>query len=248
MVLGLVVVVLIAVFIAQRNIALELRSAYAKLSDTNLLAFMSDSGSASPKRDRGSRQPSPYSPSYSPSAAGRFSRSGAPVVPVTGSELLATAKDSHSLRRVLTSSASAKNLKRDKSFNSSSNGSIKINSQPVSPAAAQPPSTMLFSHTTGSTGLASLGLGPKRFASTTGSMADAAVDLEAGADVGIGAVVPISSEGAKKLHDTLSPLNISKLTEQSTSSGDWNLRTLREESASATASMTASHSRTAQVL
>jgi hypothetical protein len=234
MVLGLVVAVLIAVFLAQRSIALELRSAYAKLSDTNLLALMFDS-SASPIR-QGSLQPPPYSPSI----ASRFNRSSAPVAPITRSQSVA-AQESYSLStrgRALTSSASAKTLRRDRSYNNSSNGSIGL-SQPSSPAAAQqspPPNSVQFSSTTGSTGLASLSLGPKRFASTTGSMVDAVEDLELGASA---VIQPTSSEGAKRVLDTLSPLKISELQEQS-SSDDWNLRTLREESCSAAASMTAS--------
>jgi hypothetical protein len=44
-VLALVIVVLAFVFTTERSIALELRAAYAKLSDTNLLALIYDSNS-----------------------------------------------------------------------------------------------------------------------------------------------------------------------------------------------------------
>jgi hypothetical protein len=66
-VLALVIVVLAFVFTTERSIALELRAAYAKLSDTNLLALIYDSNSVhlsgkSPANSPGGRHRNPNSP------------------------------------------------------------------------------------------------------------------------------------------------------------------------------------------
>jgi hypothetical protein len=225
-VIALVVLVLTAVFISQRNIALELRSAYAKLSDTNLLALLSDSaGSLSPKRGS--------------VAIARRSR-GASVAPLSPGVMLAMSKaDGHSSSmraRQLTSPASAKSYRRASSMNSRSRSASNVNTLSVSMGAYDGGAAAAVA------GAAALLLSPTvaSFSSASSSPHDAAQrDCEAGMPV-----VAVEFQGAKGAlsHSLSIPLSDAKLLlpPHSGNSGDWELRTLREESSSACFSMSAS--------
>jgi hypothetical protein len=219
-VIALVVLVLTAVFISQRNIALELRSAYAKLSDTNLLALLSDSaGSMSPKRGS--------------VAVARRSR-GASVAPV----MLALSKaDGHSSSmraRQLTSPASAKSYRRANSMSSRSRSASNVNTLSLSMSAYDEGATAV-------TGAASQLLSPTvaSFSSTSSSPHCAPVgDVEAGMPVMAVECAGVRSGLSHSLSDI--PLSDAKLPPHSNNSGEWVLRTLREESSSAYISVSAS--------